>query len=187
MNKQKQKQRYLQGGVPRSKLVLGIGAYGRGWTLRSTSSSGMGAPASGPSPKTVFTNEAGFLAFYEIRSLIANKARVVFDLLSQTVYVVSGRTWASYDDASTLAIKATLIHQQSLMGAMIWAIDLDDFNTNNTIGRTMNIELARRRTDLQIITDAPPSTTTTIIPSTTSTTTSTSPTKAGVTTTSSST
>ena len=36
-------------GVPASKLVMGMAAYGRGWTLYSASSHGMGAQAKGAS------------------------------------------------------------------------------------------------------------------------------------------
>ncbi len=55
------------GGIPKSKLHLGIPLYGQTFRL-STSDSSYGAPASGPAIPGQFTLQAGMLAFFEICS-----------------------------------------------------------------------------------------------------------------------
>jgi GH18 family chitinase len=54
-------------GAPRSKLIIGMATYGRSFTLSNPStSSGIGAPASGPGVAGAYTGEAGMLAYYEV-------------------------------------------------------------------------------------------------------------------------
>jgi chitinase len=43
-------QLYKQKGVPASKLLLGVGFYGRGWAGVSNVNGGLNQPASGPAP-----------------------------------------------------------------------------------------------------------------------------------------
>lgn len=53
-------------GAPPKKIILGIPAYGRSFTL-STSQNGVKAPTSGPGTAGIYTKERGFLAYYEVR------------------------------------------------------------------------------------------------------------------------
>lgn len=53
-------------GTPVDKLNMGFAAYGRTFQL-STQSSNIGAPCSGPGPAGVFTREAGFWSYYEVK------------------------------------------------------------------------------------------------------------------------
>jgi chitinase len=52
-------------GVPLNKLVMGMATYGRGWTLYSASSHGLGAMAKGGSTAGPYTREMGFLAYVD--------------------------------------------------------------------------------------------------------------------------
>ncbi|RXG53489.1 putative chitinase 3, partial [Armadillidium vulgare] len=42
-------------------------------------------------------------------------------------YAYSGNQWVSYDDAAMVQTKSEYILSKGLGGAMIWALDLDDF------------------------------------------------------------
>jgi GH18 family chitinase len=53
---------WLSGGMPASKLIVGLASYGRSWTLSRSTSTGMGAPATGAGAQGPVTLEAGFLA-----------------------------------------------------------------------------------------------------------------------------
>ena len=57
---------YLTNRFPPQKLVLGIGLYGRSWTLADSSRNGVGAPAVGPGTPRPFSGEAGYAAYYEV-------------------------------------------------------------------------------------------------------------------------
>lgn len=52
-------------GMPKEKLLMGIGTYGHTFTLQDAGNRGMGAPAS-PGPSQEFTRQNGFASFYEV-------------------------------------------------------------------------------------------------------------------------
>lgn len=58
---------WLQGGAPASKVVLGLAAYGHGWTLANQSDTGLGAPTTGGSAPGPYSNASGILTFGEIQ------------------------------------------------------------------------------------------------------------------------
>lgn len=58
---------YLDNGFPASKLVLGIGTYGRSWTLVNSANNGVGAQASGAGKAMQYTGEAGYAAYFEVQ------------------------------------------------------------------------------------------------------------------------
>ena len=60
-------QYYLQKGVPASMINLGMPLYGRSFTLQSTSNTDLEAPARGAGNSGRYTNEKGFLAYYEVK------------------------------------------------------------------------------------------------------------------------
>lgn len=42
-------------------------------------------------------------------------------------YAYKGNQWTSYDDVAVIKRKSELVRDMKLGGAMIWALDLDDF------------------------------------------------------------
>ena len=57
---------WAAGGASRDKINIGIGTYGRGFTLADPAENGLGAVTIGPSPAEQYTGEAGYLAYYEV-------------------------------------------------------------------------------------------------------------------------
>lgn len=57
---------WLDEGVPKKKLVMGMPLYGQTFTLRNESDVSLQAPISGPGRAGQFTRAAGFLAYYEV-------------------------------------------------------------------------------------------------------------------------
>lgn len=43
-------------------------------------------------------------------------------------YAYSGDQWVSFDDIDTIQQKTEFLKSMGLGGAMVWALDLDDFN-----------------------------------------------------------
>lgn len=115
----------LRLGAPAHKLVMGIPTFGRSFTLAS-SNTGMGAPTSGPGLAGRFTKE-------EVTDLIVCKdpflrGAAVHRLLGQEVpYATKGNQWVGYDDKESIKSKVQYLRSRQLAGAMVWALDLDDF------------------------------------------------------------
>ncbi|XP_050003834.1 chitinase-3-like protein 1 isoform X2 [Alexandromys fortis] len=115
----------LRLGAPASKLVMGIPTFGRSFTLAS-SEMGVGAPISGPGLPGRFTKEKGVLAYYEICDFL--KGADVHRILGQQVpYATKGNQWVGYDDQESVRNKVQYLKSKQLAGAMVWALDLDDF------------------------------------------------------------
>ena len=114
--------------------MLGMPAYGRNYTVANpaqlASSSGYGQPFSGPGPAGPATQIPGVLAYYEILPKLASgELTSVWDDATLTPYAYSAATgeWVSYDDETSLGYKASYLTANGLGGAMVFAIDDDDF------------------------------------------------------------
>lgn len=62
---------WIEKGAPSRKLVMGVPLYGQSFTLAQGLQHGLNVPAPGPGQAGEFTRAAGFLAFYEVGSIIA--------------------------------------------------------------------------------------------------------------------
>lgn len=116
---------WLQQGTPASKLVLGVPTYGRTFTLASPADTGVGAPATGPGTPGPFTKEAGLLAYYEVCAWKGAAQHRVPE--QEAPYAVQGGQWVGFDDTESLKAKVSYLKQKGLGGAMVWALDMDDF------------------------------------------------------------
>ena len=59
---------WIQQGMPKEKITMGVAAYGRTFKLADSSNTGIGAPSSDAGAPGKYTKEAGFLSYYEVRS-----------------------------------------------------------------------------------------------------------------------
>ncbi|BFY99793.1 hypothetical protein BsWGS_02833 [Bradybaena similaris] len=116
---------WAQQGAPKNKIVIGLALYGRSFTLTS-SNSAVGAPASAGAAGT-YTKEAGYLAYYEICELLSKGASTHTIADQHVPYLVSGNQWVGYDNEASLREKVRYIKTNGFGGAMVWALDLDDF------------------------------------------------------------
>ncbi|KAK3086618.1 hypothetical protein FSP39_021076 [Pinctada imbricata] len=117
-------------GVPKDKIVVGMAAYGRSFTLSDPNNYGVGAPTgSGSAPSGTYTGEAGFLSYYEIcMKQVSGAGNTYRDDSSKVPYYVEGTTWIGFDDEDSIYNKVrNFIIPQGYAGAMIWALPLDDF------------------------------------------------------------
>ncbi|MFI8091436.1 glycosyl hydrolase family 18 protein [Streptomyces sp. NPDC086080] len=105
-------------GVPASKLLLGIGFYGRGWT--GVTQSAPGGSATGAAPGTY---EAGI----EDYKILKNSCPAT-GTVAGTAYAHCGNNWWSYDTPATIGSKMAWAKSQGLGGAFFWEFSGDTTN-----------------------------------------------------------
>ncbi|XP_012137363.2 chitotriosidase-1 [Megachile rotundata] len=119
---------WLSQGAPADKIILGIPAYGRSFTLSNPSNTDIGAPARGAGTAGPYTREAGMLGYNEICEYIKKGWIVRRSDADKTPYAFNSDQWVGYDDVISVRKKATYINIKGLGGAMLWSIDTDDFS-----------------------------------------------------------
>lgn len=112
-------QAFRSRGVPASKLNLGIGFYGRGWTNVSSANNGLyqtgtAAPA---------TYEAGIEDYKVIKTKSGSHHT---DPTARAHWLLSGNTFWSYDDPALVFEKMQYVKNQNLGGAFFWEFSGDD-------------------------------------------------------------
>ncbi|CAF1022242.1 unnamed protein product [Adineta ricciae] len=119
---------WLSLGVPRGKIVIGIPAYGRSYTL-SSEQKGLHSPTNGPGYPGQYTKTRGFLSYYEVceKGQSQNWQRVWLDS-EKAWYMVNDDQWISYEDVDSAALKAQYAKAEQLGGLFIWSIDNDEFS-----------------------------------------------------------
>ncbi|KAM7354055.1 chitinase 10 [Cochliomyia hominivorax] len=123
---------WLQQGADRSKLIMGMPMYGQSFSLAEAKNHDLNAPTYGGGEAGEATRARGFLSYYEICSYIRNKGwNVVRDARGRMgPYAFHRDQWVSFDDAPMIRHKSEYVKAMGLGGAMIWALDLDDFKND---------------------------------------------------------
>lgn len=121
---------FMEMGVPREKIIMGMPMYGQTWTLADTNEHGLNSPTYGPGEAGQYSMQRGMIAYYEICSRLRGDGwSVVRDPHGRIgPFAFKGNQWMSFDDMEMIHLKATFVRNHRLGGAMIWALDFDDFN-----------------------------------------------------------
>ena len=105
-------------GIAGSKLNLGIGFYGRGWT--GVTQATPGGTATGPAPGKY---EQGIEDYKVLKTSCPATGTI-----AGTAYAKCGSNWWSYDTPATIAGKMTYVKNQGLKGAFFWEFSGDTSN-----------------------------------------------------------
>lgn len=105
-------------GVAASKLLIGIGFYGRGWT--GVTQAAPGGSATGPAAGTY---EQGIEDYKVLKTTCPATGTI-----AGTAYAYCGNNWWSYDTPSTIAGKMSWAKTQGLGGAFFWDFSGDTSN-----------------------------------------------------------
>lgn len=147
---------WLQQGADREKLMLGVGSYGRSFTLDKPGVNGINAPASQKGQQGPYTREPGSLGYNEICESFQRQPHswtIVRDPDYLAPYAYNDRQWVGYDDMESLALKAQFAKSMGLGGMMMWSIETDDFQ-----GRCHNEKYPLLNTLKRVLDgDSPPS------------------------------
>nr|XP_034895477.1 class V chitinase-like isoform X2 [Populus alba] len=114
---------WINGGLPASKLVLGLPFYGYAWKLASPNENAIGAPATGPA-----VTEDGSMSYKVINNYFKANGRV--DPIYNSTYVVNygivGSTWISFDGVDVVRTKVSYAKEKALLGYVVWQVSQDD-------------------------------------------------------------
>lgn len=113
------------------KIVLGIGAYGRSFTMKSAAGFNIGDPVQGVGSAGPYLREPGALGFNEICEELSTGQWTVTRLAANAIsYAYKDRQWVSYDDVESIGVKADYARTEKLRGLMLYSMDTDDFHGN---------------------------------------------------------
>ncbi|MFI6489837.1 glycosyl hydrolase family 18 protein [Streptomyces sp. NPDC050564] len=110
--------KYKAKGVPASKLLIGIGFYGRGWT--GVTQDAPGGTATGPAAGTY---EQGIEDYKVLKTSCPATGTI-----AGTAYAHCGSNWWSYDTPATIGTKMAWAKNQGLGGAFFWEFSGDTSN-----------------------------------------------------------
>ncbi|KFB50316.1 AGAP004876-PA-like protein [Anopheles sinensis] len=120
---------WISQGAPVAKLMLGVPAYGRSFTLANAAQNWLRAPAIGPGVEGPYTRQPGYLAYHEVcgNFLPGTGWTRIWESVQRIPYGFFGNQWIGYDDQESFAEKCRFLNTFNLGGAMLWTIDMDDF------------------------------------------------------------
>jgi chitinase len=111
---------YLAAGVPAAKIVLGVAFYGRGFAGVSPLANGVNQP---------YQRFEGEHSYAELAGKLIGKQGYVryWDGTAQAPYLwnSASRTFITYDDPQSIAVKAQYILEHRLGGVMFWELSQD--------------------------------------------------------------
>ncbi|CAG2179215.1 unnamed protein product [Oppiella nova] len=105
--------------------VLGIPFYGRTFTLATPQNNSFNAPTTGPGGAGPYTRSIGHLGYNEICENKSWDTKCCDKRMAP--YAVNGNQWVGYDNEQSIKAKVEFIKSKGLGGAMVWAIETDDF------------------------------------------------------------
>ncbi|KAK5678311.1 hypothetical protein LTS10_009483 [Elasticomyces elasticus] len=118
-----------------SKVVLGLGFYGRSFRLEDPECVEPGCPFYGDASEGNCTATSGILSNAEIQQIITDNTLTPTLDESAAVKYITWNTdqWVSYDDAETFSMKMDYANRMCLGGVMVWALDLDSVGTDVSV------------------------------------------------------
>ncbi|WP_196452419.1 glycoside hydrolase family 18 protein [Planomonospora sp. ID82291] len=111
---------YLSRGAPARKIVVGVPAYGQGWTGVTGGRNGLYGTATGPAPGRWAAGTEDY------KDLVDKPGKRHRDLRTGAMWLYDGNEFWSYDDPAAVTQKALYIRLKGLGGSMMWSLDQDD-------------------------------------------------------------
>ncbi|CAM9001068.1 unnamed protein product [Rhodiola kirilowii] len=113
---------WIEAGMPKEKIVLGLALYGRVWDLQDpNANNGIGAPSVVLDP---LTSTMTFSQIEEFNKV--NGSTVVHDIDSVSTYSFAGAKWVGYDDEVSVMNKLWYAQVLGIRGYFFWKIDDDN-------------------------------------------------------------
>lgn len=124
---------YTRAKIPASQLNLGIGAYGRSWTLKKPlpekASTSFRSKGSGPGKAGRCDSEKGVLAWRDIKSIMEKyKDAWVFEDpgIAKSAFMLFDDQFVSFDLPQSIYLKQQVAVELGIGGFSLWNSHLDD-------------------------------------------------------------
>ena len=117
--------RYLQAGVPASKIVMGVPFYAQGWAGVPDIKNGLYQKSVGPAHGSIGDSNEQYGKLKALKGY-----RQFRDSETVSVWLFNPRTgvfW-SFDDPTSLAVKMDYVKKKNLGGVIFWELSGDDEN-----------------------------------------------------------
>ena len=126
------------------KVVLGLGFYGRAFTLESPGCSKPGCGFSGSAKEGACTEQPGILSNSEIQNIITENGRTPILVKEDAVKYLPWdyNQWVSYGDDETFRMKRKYANSLCLGGTMVWALDLDNPVEQTSVDDLLSSEMS---------------------------------------------
>ncbi|PPQ76922.1 hypothetical protein CVT26_001383 [Gymnopilus dilepis] len=123
-------QLYWRVGVDPKQMVMGMGFYGRSFTLATSDCAHAGCPWTSGGKAGPCSANSGTLMFAEIESIISSTGVAAqVDEVAAVAYITwDDNQWVSYDTDQTFAMKMNYANDHCIGGTMIWSVDQDENN-----------------------------------------------------------
>ncbi|GFO13885.1 chitinase-3-like protein 1 [Plakobranchus ocellatus] len=119
---------WLEVGIPKDKLIVGIPTYAMTFTLADQSQHDVGAPVTGGGRMGQYTRETGIMAYYEVCENLQRNGWDTAWIDEQAVpYAYGQDQWAGYEDTRSVTLKAKNIVSRDLAGAFVWSVEMGDY------------------------------------------------------------
>jgi chitinase len=108
------------------KVVMGVAAYGRTYTMSDKGQHSIGSNATGPGDKYPYSNEPGVVMYFEMCINLVGKTDWEFEFEDgyNVPYAHNDSQWIGYDNEYSIMAKVDLA--KGLGGMMLWSLDMDD-------------------------------------------------------------
>ncbi|XP_054156738.1 chitinase-3-like protein 1 [Oppia nitens] len=129
---------YLDRGLSKDKMVLGLPFHGRSWILEDKSHVRLHDSARGMSPELPYSKESGVVAFNEICKLsldYPSQWHMHFDWDYEAPYTYNDKIFVGYDDIYSIECKITYLKKIGLSGVMISGLQFDDYKNDCRYGQ----------------------------------------------------
>jgi len=130
-------------GVPKNKLMVGIGYYSRGWS--GVESDEVGAPATGPAIGAWDDPDelAGFNTWFHMKAMEQDPENIVgWDDEAKVPYLYNPKNqeFYTYDNPRSVQYKVDYIFEQDFGGAIIWELsnDTTDYELGSIVAEILD-------------------------------------------------
>ena len=121
----------VKGGMARSKILLGIPAYGAMWRQAESGGDGLGVKAGTTGNRT--------LSYADAQALEGQGYTRYYDETAQAAWWYNGTNFVSAEDEQSLRYKARWVIDQGLLGTAVWDYGHDD----GSVARILSDELSK--------------------------------------------